>query len=59
MSSCAIACVTEMRSFPNWVGTDQRRVIGWEGARLTLTTPVTAFGGRQVGRLVWERAEQR
>ena len=42
--------------FPNWVGTDQERFIGWEGERLLLSTAPTVFAGRQqTGHLVWER----
>jgi hypothetical protein len=44
-------------SFPNWVGSEQRREIAWEGDRLILSTPPTAAGvAPTVHRLVWERA---
>jgi hypothetical protein len=47
----------EMSLFPNWVGGEQRREIGWEGDRLILTTPpIPAGGAPTVHRLVWERA---
>jgi hypothetical protein len=46
--------------FPNWVGTDQERLVEWDGGRLILSTVPTVFGGRrQTARLVWERAETR
>ena len=42
--------------FPNWVGTEQERFVGWEGERLLLSTAPTVFAGRQqTGHLVWER----
>ena len=42
--------------FPNWVGTDQERIVGWDGGHLLLSTPPTAFGGQQqTAHLVWER----
>jgi len=48
----------EGSSFPNWVGTDQRRFFEFSGSRLTLSTPPIAFGGQDVtGVLIWERAE--
>ncbi len=44
--------------FPNWVGTDQERLVAWDDrGRLILSTAPTVFGGRQqTARLVWERA---
>ena len=43
--------------FPNWVGTDQERLVEWDGGRLILSTVPTVFGGqRRTARLVWERA---
>jgi hypothetical protein len=43
--------------FPNWVGTDQERFVGWDGARLLLATAPIALGGQQrTAHLVWERA---
>ena len=48
----------EGSSFPNWVGTDQRRFFEFYGNRLTLSTPPAPFGGEHVtALLVWERAE--
>ena len=42
--------------FPNWVGTDQERLVEWDGGRLVLSTAPATFGGRlQTARLVWER----
>jgi hypothetical protein len=46
----------ELSLFPNWVGSEQRRDIAWEGDRLVLSTPPMPFGGAPtVHRLVWER----
>jgi hypothetical protein len=43
--------------FPNWQGVPQQRFFALSGNTLTLTTPPTPFGGREVtGVLVWERA---
>lgn len=43
--------------FPNWVGTDQERLVEWDDGRLILSTVPTVFGGRrQTARLVCERA---
>jgi hypothetical protein len=42
--------------FPNWVGTDQERLVGWDGGRLLLSTAPAALGGQQTAHLVWERA---
>lgn len=42
--------------FPNWQGVPQRRYFVLSEDTLTLTTPPTPFGGREVtGVLVWER----
>ena len=42
--------------FPNWQGVPQQRFFALSGNTLTLTTPPTPFGGREVrGVLVWER----
>lgn len=42
--------------FPNWIGSDQVRHYGFEGNRLTLSTPPIKAGGREItGTLVWER----
>jgi len=47
----------EGSSFPNWVGTDQRRFFEFCGNRVTLSTPPASFGGEHVtALLVWERA---
>lgn len=44
--------------FPNWVGSEQRREVSFEGDRLTLSTPPTLFQGKaRVFRLVWRRLE--
>lgn len=43
-------------SYPNWVGTEQRRVFRLEGQRLTLTTPaIQRAGVLATAVLVWER----
>jgi hypothetical protein len=43
--------------FPNWEGVPQRRFYALSEDTLTLTTPPTPFGGREItGVLVWERA---
>ncbi len=48
----------EGSSFPNWVGTDQRRFFEFYGNQLTVSTPPTPFGGEQLtALLIWERAE--
>ena len=41
--------------FPNWVGTEQERFVGWDGERLLLSTAPSVLGGRQTAHLVWER----
>lgn len=46
----------EVASFPNWVGTTQRREFRLTDATLTLTTPpITRQGVRAVATLVWAR----
>jgi hypothetical protein len=46
-----------MSLFPNWVGTEQRRHVVFNGDQLTLTTPpVSFFGQTRVYRAVWRRA---
>jgi hypothetical protein len=46
----------EVSLFPNWVGTDQERLVDLVGARLTLSTrPLLMSGEPQTGHLVWER----
>lgn len=46
----------EQCTFPNWVGTAQRRFFKFDGNRLTLETPPIQTDGRPtVSRLVWER----
>jgi hypothetical protein len=42
--------------FPNWVGTDQRREVVFDGDRLTLTSQPILFEGKtRVFRVVWRR----
>jgi hypothetical protein len=46
----------EGATFPNWIGTDQRRTYELSGDRLTLSTPPMVRGGRRSTYvLVWER----
>ena len=46
----------QMSSFPNLIGTEQKRHFEFEGDRLTLKMPpLTILGEGQVHRLVWER----
>ena len=53
----------EVSLFPNWVGTDERRHIGWvesdNGTDLELTTPPTDTDGGRVAvqRLLWTRVK--
>jgi hypothetical protein len=43
-------------SYPNWVGTEQRRRFVLEGDRLTLTTPQIERGGTgAVATVIWVR----
>ncbi|WP_405493742.1 lipocalin-like domain-containing protein [Nocardia sp. NBC_00511] len=47
-----------MSLFPNWVGTEQRRIVELAGDRLVLRTPPTPVGGQVlVNSLEWIRAE--
>jgi len=42
--------------FPNWVGGEQVRTVGWDGDRLVLSTPAMERAqGRVVARLTWRR----
>ena len=46
----------ELSSFPNLVGTEQRRFFAFAEDRLTLwTAPLTVLGEARVHRLIWER----
>jgi hypothetical protein len=46
----------EGSSFPNWIGTEQKRFFKFSGNRMTLTTQPILMGGKQVtGVLTWER----
>ena len=43
-------------TFPNWIGSDQKRYFVFSGEHLTLTTPPILMGGvMTTGVLVWER----
>ena len=45
-----------LSSFPNWVGTEQKRYFEFAGDRLTLRTPpLTILGEPQVHSLIWQR----
>jgi hypothetical protein len=47
----------ESSLMPNWIGGAQRRLVAFDGDRITLSTPPMLFGGRQqVATLVWQRA---
>ncbi len=42
--------------FPNWVGTQQERLLDMSGERLTLSTGPLLLGGKQqTAHLIWER----
>lgn len=46
----------EGASYPNYVGTDQRRSFTWQGNRLVLSTPPERAGGADVTYVaIWER----
>jgi lipocalin-like protein len=46
----------EGASYPNYVGTDQRRLFRWQGNRLVLSTPAEQAGGANVTYVAtWER----
>lgn len=46
----------ELSTFPDWVGTDQERLISWQDGCLILSALPTTVGGReQSAVLVWER----
>jgi hypothetical protein len=46
----------ELSSFPNWVGTEQKRYFEFAADRLILKSPpLTLLGEAQVHRLVWQR----
>ena len=46
----------EGASHPNYVGTDQRRLVAWQGDRLVLSTPPGRTGGVDVTYVAtWER----
>ena len=48
----------DSHSFPNWVGTDQQRLFGLDGRRLTLRTARLLDDGRTVSLVaVWERVD--
>ncbi len=49
----------ETCSYPNWIGTEQRRHFRLAGDRLTLKTPpIMRSGVRGVATLEWERAKE-
>ncbi len=52
----AVIHYVELSLFPNWVGTQQERLLELSGDRLTLSTHPILLGGRQQeAHLIWER----
>jgi hypothetical protein len=48
----------EVASLPNWVGTNQERIVKMQGDRVTLSTPPLSRGGvMQTIELTWERVK--
>lgn len=46
----------ELSLFPNWVGTEQERLVELRGNRLTLSTrPILLEGTERTAHLIWER----
>ncbi len=46
----------ELSLFPNWVGSDQERLVELRGNRLTLSTrPILLGGKQQTAHLIWKR----
>ena len=46
----------EGSTFPNWTGTDHKRLFALSGDELTLTVPTVSIGAG-TARLVWKRAK--
>jgi len=48
----------ELSFFPNWVGVDQKRILSFNGDRLSLNTPsILVDGIEQTHHLIWERVK--
>jgi hypothetical protein len=48
----------DLSSFPDWIGTDQHRLISWQDGRLVLYTRPAPVGGKeQAAYLTWERMD--
>ena len=48
----------EASLFPNWAGTEQRRIYAFEGDNLVLSTPPFELGGvRQTVKLIWQKID--
>ena len=46
----------ELSSFPDWIGTDQQRLIDWrDGCLVLYTLPAIVGGKEQAAYLTWER----
>lgn len=46
----------ELSSFPDWIGTDQERLIAWrDGCLVLYTSPGDVGGKEQAAYLLWER----
>jgi len=46
----------ELSSFPDWIGTDQQRLISWQDDQLVLYTHPAPVGGKeQAAFLTWQR----
>jgi Lipocalin-like domain len=46
----------QVASFPNWVGTAQKRHVNFEGERLRLSTDPLSYQGEEItAHLLWER----
>jgi len=52
----AVTHHVEGGSYPNFAGTDQRRLVAWQDDRLVLSTPPEPMGGSEVTYVaIWER----
>jgi hypothetical protein len=49
----------EASLYPGWVGSEQRRGYAFAGIRLTLSAKLRRKGREIVGKLVWERVQNR
>ena len=53
----AIVLNIESSTFPNWVGTTQKRIFEIKGGQLRYTNPKPSAGGAPTARVVWNRAK--